>query len=67
MATLRRYEKDGLALRAELERLGLNQTEFATAIEMGTRHVRKLCAGECKVPRLVWMAVEYMKTQRSNP
>jgi hypothetical protein len=50
--------------RAALAKLGLTQVAFAAEVEMGDRHIRKFCSGECEVPKLVWMAIDLIKLRQ---
>lgn len=44
-----------------LARIGMNQSQFARAVGMGDRHIRKLVKGEVAVQPIVWLAVEHFE------
>lgn len=48
---------DADRLRAELERLGLSQRGLARELDLDERTVRRWCAGDSPVPRVVWLAI----------
>lgn len=63
-APAKKFRKSAKRIREALERLGMTQVGFAAEIQMGDRHIRKFCAGECEVPKIVWMAIELLELKR---
>jgi plasmid maintenance system antidote protein VapI len=49
---------DAERLRAKLAEAGLSQRGAARLLEIDERTMRRYCAGEYPVPKVVWLALE---------
>lgn len=57
---------DADRLREQLARLGLSQRGLARLLELDERIVRRWCAGEGPVPKLVWLALEALAARSAE-
>ena len=57
---------DAARLRRLLETVELSQRGAARAIDIDERTMRRYCAGELPVPRLVWLALERISEGRDT-
>ena len=58
---------DADRLRATLAALGLSQRGAARDLGLDERTVRRYCAGELVVPRVVWLALAGLQAQPPRP
>lgn len=59
-------QSDADRLRATLDAAGLSQRGAARALDIDERTMRRYCAGELPVPRLVWLALDGLKGERES-
>jgi plasmid maintenance system antidote protein VapI len=57
---------DADRLREFLEKAELSQRGAARAIEIDERTMRRYCAGELPVPKVVWLALETVKRKKGR-
>lgn len=54
-------QPDADRLRAAIARLGTTQRGLARLLELDERQVRRYCAGQVPVPKVVWLAIEILE------
>jgi ribosome-binding protein aMBF1 (putative translation factor) len=58
---------DADKLRDQLARLGISQRGLARELDLDERTVRRYCAGELPVPRVVWLSLEALASRSPKP
>jgi DNA-binding transcriptional regulator YiaG len=58
---------DADRLRDTLARLQLSQRGLARALDLDERIVRRWCAGQDRVPRVVWLAIDALVARAPLP
>ena len=58
---------DATQLRDQLARLGLSQRGLARELDLDERLIRRFCAGELPVPKVVWLALEALASRSPEP
>lgn len=54
---------DADRIRAAIARLGTTQRGLARLLELDERMIRRYCAGQLAVPKVVWLAIEILEAE----